>query len=199
MSTRMVRLLLSLCAVFALTLLVACESSSDNKAKGTVVAVVNQEIVYRESQAAKAAVAHLDSVSDTLRAEVTQLQAAVQNYKDAAKGQSELEASLAEMQQRFAAEQQQVTVKVTALFDKAQETCRQAAGATVIISSDLVLSYDKSVDLTDKILEEMNKTPMTFTRLGEEPEAGAASTNGTMPATNGTEKAPAPNATNSTN
>ena len=178
-------------AVSASLLLVACNPEQQQPPKPGII-VIDQETVYRESDAAKAAVAHLDSLSRDLQARLMELQAATRTDEDKDQAQEAFEAGLNELQQQFAAEQEQVTTRVTALTEQAIETIRKETGASIAIGSEMVLSRDAAVDYTARVIAEMNKTRVTFARI----DAGLPATNSTMkdvPATNAT--VPATNAT----
>ena len=220
MSFKLSRLVTSLCILISLLALTACvDDSKEAKATANVamatakealaaaqntspkVAVVNQERIYRESKAAQDAVAHLDAISENMRQRITDAQTEIQAQKDEEAARAAYEKILNEMQQEFTVEQQQVTVKVNDLFDFALEACRKEAGVQVVISSDLVLAFDATVDLTDKVLEKMNSNQVSY--MSMEPDAPADGTlpasnaTQTMPATNGTEAALSTNATSS--
>ena len=207
MSIKLSRLALGLCTLFALLALVACKEEAPKPAAAAepkavtatqatkpavTLAVVNQERIYRESNAAQEAVAHLDAISEAMRQKITDAQADIQAQKDEEAARAAYEKILGELQQEFTVEQQNVTVKVNDLFEIALEACRNEVGALVVLSSDLVLAHDASVDLTDKVLERMNKTKIDFKAMQpdapQETAVPASNSTETMPATNGTAK-----------
>ena len=201
MSIKLSRLALGLCALFALLTLAACQENPAATAKPVAeaeatkpvvtLAVVNQERIYRESDAAVEAVAYLDAISEAMRQKIADAQTDIQSQKDEEAARTAYEKILGELQQEFTAEQQNVTVKVNDLFELALDACRKEAGALVVLSSDLVLAHDASVDLTDVVLEKMNKTKIEYTKLQPDPiqenTLPASNSTETMPATNGTE------------
>ena len=207
MSMKLSRLALGLCALFALLALSACKEEAPKPAAtaepktvtatqatkpAVTLAVVNQERIYRESDAAQQAVAHLDAISEAMRQKITDAQTDIQAQKDEEAARAAYEKILGELQQEFTVEQQNVTVKVNDLFEIALEACRKEVGALVVLSSDLVLAHDSSVDLTDMVLERMNKTSIDFKTMQpdapQETAVPASNSTETMPTTNGTAK-----------
>ena len=164
-------------AMSAAMMLVACNTEKKQAPKPAII-VIDQEVVYRESDAAKAAVTHLDALSRELQTRLIELQAATRTSEDKDKAEEAFEAGLNELQQQFAAEQQQVTNKVTELSEKAIDSVRKEAGASMVIGAEVVLARDAAIDMTSKVIAEMNKTKLTFTRV----DAQVPATNGTAPA-----------------
>ena len=66
------------------------------------------------------------------------------------------------LQQRFNAEQQQVVSVLSDAYKKALELCRTKYKIDVIMTSESVVSYNPEVDVTDKVLAEMNAQPLDF-------------------------------------
>lgn len=159
MFKRLSVLLLSLVALVALG---GCLDNNDKKDSGLAIAVVDQERAYRESKVAKLAVDHLEALSQVLQVELLALQEEAQKMEDQEKSQEFFEEGLAEMQQRFAAEQQMVTIKVTELFEATVDECRKKAEANVVLSADLVLAMDDMSDLTDDVIRIMDEKEVSF-------------------------------------
>ncbi len=135
---------------------------------GKNLAVVNTDTIYQKSAASEKGTAYLKGVSSELEAELTALQKKAESTKDKKAAQMQLQQSLMGIQQRFSAEQQQVITTLSDLYKKALENCRSKYKIDLIFASDTALSYDKSVDMTDKVLEEMNALPVEFKPMNAE-------------------------------
>ena len=73
-----------------------------------------------------------------------------------------LEEGTLEMQQRLQAEDYLITTKISALFEEAVKEVKAEIGATIIISADLVMSYDEKADITDLIVAKIDKATVSF-------------------------------------
>ena len=87
--------------------------------------------------------------------------------------------------------------KVTESYQKAVDTLRAQEGMVLILGTAAAVSYDPKADVTQKVIDLMNASPVTFERMQAERTAepstngtstAAPSTNATSPSTNGTAK-----------
>ena len=159
---------------------------NENKPK---VGVVDSSRAFQESKAGKDGVAYLDALGKELQADLIKMQdTAEKENTDTAR--TALQQGFNDLQQRFAAEQQQVMNTVTDSYQKALDAVRTAEGLDVIIGTDSAVSFDPKSDLTQKVIDKMNATPVTFARVQPESDAGKApSANGTAPAGTNSTKA----------
>ena len=132
------------------------------------VAIVNTDRVYKESDPGKAGIAHLDGISNTLQAELTDLQKKAEASTNKKAAQTQFQQALMALQQRFSAEQQQVITTLNEVYQKALENSRAKYKVDVIMASDTVLSASPEADFTDKVISEMNAIPATFKPLAAE-------------------------------
>ncbi len=160
------RLFLLLLALFALA---ACSGK---------VAVLNTEKVFQESNAGKAGLAYLDDLSKELQGQLIASQQKAEAGKNKKAAQDDLQVQVRDAQQRFGAEQQQVMNKVSELYQNAMESVRAKGRYDVILSSDVAVSSSPRVDVTKHVIDEMNRTPVTFTPLAAQPEAAEAPASG---------------------
>ena len=137
---------------------------------GKNIAYVNTETIYQKSSVSEKGTTYLKGISSEVEAELVQLQKNVENApkKDKQAAQVELQAAFASIQQRLNAEQQQVVTVWSDAYKKALEQCRQKYHISAFFPADVILSGDPALDLTEKVLEEMNTIPVTFTPLKEE-------------------------------
>ena len=173
------RLFAAMC--MALFLLAGCDNQPNKadagRAPGVKIGVVDPEKIFQESKTAKAGVAFLDSVSKDLQQQLTALQTETSKMKDPQEGQAKLQQGLNDMQQRFSAEQQQVMAKVSDIYQKSLDNCRETEKFDLILGRDVALSLSPSLDITAKVIEAMDRTSVTF-----EPLTPPASQNATAPA-----------------
>lgn len=138
---------------------------------GKRVAVVNTDMVYKESALSEKGTEYLRGVSAEMQKAYEEAAAKVENAKgkkekDAA--QEAMQVSLLELQQRLNAEQQQVVTVLTDAYKNAMENCRAKGKFDIIVPSDVALSYDPTVDITSQVLKEMDATPAEFKPLQPE-------------------------------
>jgi len=141
---------------------------------GKRVAIVNTDSVYKSSAASEKGSEYLKSLSAGMQAKYEAGQAKIQtakNKEDKAAAEAEMQMILIELQQRSNAEQQQVVMVLSEAYKKAMDNCRVKGGFDLIIPSEAALAYDEAIDLTTKVIEEMNAMPIAFTPI--EPEAPA--------------------------
>lgn len=153
MQKRFLAVLLVVAMGFILT---ACDADSKK------IGVINEEKVYAESNATKAATKQLDDFSATLQPELAKIQAKLDRDPDNKALQEETNKRFYDLQQQFGVEQQRVVNKVNDLYTSTREKCRKEAKMDLILSSEVALSYDNSVDITDRVIAEMNKTTLDF-------------------------------------
>lgn len=137
---------------------------------GKRVGIVNAEQIYKESLAAEKGTQYLRDLSGSIQEEIAAIQEKAQKSKskDAA---AEMQMAFADLQQRFNAEQQQVITVLSEMFNEALETCRAKYKLDVIIAKEAALSFSPDVDMTRKVMEEMNSMPVSFTPLTAEKPA----------------------------
>ena len=144
---------------------------------GKKLAIVNTDMVYQKSSASEKGTEYIKSVTAELEAELRALEENAEKAKDKKAAQAELQQALMAIQQRFNAEQQQVVNTLSEAYKKALDNCRAKFKYDIIMSNELALSYDSAVDITQKVMDEMNAIPIEFKSLAEEaptqPEAPA--------------------------
>ncbi len=163
------------------------------------VGVVDMETVFKTSQGGKDAVAHLETIGKSLETEFGRLQEIGQNAPENVELQQQLGTIFQGLQKSFEGAQQEDFNVLNESYLAALEKCRVEAGMLVVLNKQAVQKADPSVDLTDKVIAEMNKTKIAFKefKLPEIPAINTNSTNSTKAAPEANATAPAP-VTNST-
>lgn len=142
-----------LCALLLLVLvsgaLVGCNS-------GNKIAVVDGAKVFRESKPGQEAMNYLRDKSTELQAEAKAAQDKVQ-AKQTQENAAAFQEAVTRYQTTMGSEQQRVVGLLQDQFNKILEKYRKDNKVDVILAKDVVLSYDEASDITNKIIEEINK------------------------------------------
>jgi outer membrane protein len=144
-----------------------CISPADSSAPA--VAVVDSARVFKESEPGKAGIKHLESLHETMQAELSALQQELQDKPNNETLQQKLQEKYMVYQQRISAEQQQVINTLNGAIQKALDACRIQQKLALIVGTDVVLSYGPAADITGAVISEVNKARVEFKPL--EPEA----------------------------
>ena len=89
--------------------------------------------------------------------------------------QRELQAIYMGGQQRINAEQQNVVSQLLDLTQRLVNNYRKANGLSVVLGTDVAVAYDPALDVTNALLDEMNKQKVNFVSVSNpQPEAPAA-------------------------
>ncbi len=132
------------------SLLAACNNTPK-------IAVVDGAKVFRESKPGQDAMAYLRTKSNDLQAEAKAAQEKVQ-AKQSQENAAAFQEAVTKYQTTMGAEQQRVVGLLQENFNKLLEKYRKDNKVDVVIAKDVVLSSDESTDITNKIIEEFNKT-----------------------------------------
>ena len=138
---------------------------------GKRIAVVNTDILYKESVVSEKATQYLQTLSSEMQKVYTEAAAKVEKAKTKQEkevAQAEMQVKLMELQQRFTAEQQQVAIAMTNASKKAMETCRVKGKFDMVLPAEIALSHAPELDITKQVVEEMNTIPVEFTPIAPE-------------------------------
>jgi len=155
--------------LFATLLLSGCISPADSS--DSAVAVVDSTRIFKESDPGKAGIKHLETLHESMQAELNALQQDLQAKPNDEALQQKLQEKYLAYQQRISAEQQQVINTLNAAIQKAIDVCRVQKKLALIVGTDVALSYGPSADVTDMVISEVNKAKVEFHPI--EPEADA--------------------------
>ena len=157
-----------LCAFLLLAALVSVLAACGNS--NNKIAVVDGAKVFRESKPGQDAMAYLRTKSTELQAEAKSAQEKVQ-AKQSQENAAAFQEAVTKYQTTMGSEQQRVVGLLQDQFNKILEKYRKDNKVDVILAKDVVLSYDEAADITNKVIEEINKTTID---LNAKPEAKAA-------------------------
>ncbi len=132
------------------SLLAACNNSPK-------IAVVDGAKVFRESKPGQDAMAYLRTKSTELQAEAKAAQEKVQ-AKQSQENAAAFQEAITRYQTTMGSEQQRVVGLLQENFNKILEKYRKDNKVDVVLAKDVVLSFEESSDITNKVIEEFNKT-----------------------------------------
>lgn len=123
------------------------------------IAVVDGAKVFRESKPGTDAMAYLRDKNNELQAEAKAAQEKVQ-AKQTQENAAAFQEAVTKYQSTMGAEQQRVVGLLQEQFNKILEKYRKDNKVDVIIAKDVALSYDDANDITNKVIEEINKVTL---------------------------------------
>ena len=163
------RFILSLLLALVLCL-GACEQSSSKNAP--TVGIVDLSRLVRDSEPGKAANAFLEKTQKSFNDRILALQNKLQANADDEKVRAEFQSLYLGLQQRMQAEEQNVNNVLLDHILRTVKEYRQQAGLDAIVRSEAVLDYDKALDITDMVLDNLNKKNIEFKAVtSDQPKA----------------------------
>ena len=163
------RFILSLLLALSLCL-GACEQSSSKNAP--TVGIVDLSRLVRDSEPGKAANAFLEKTQKSFNDRILALQNKLQANADDEKVRAEFQSLYLGLQQRMQAEEQNVNNVLLDHILRTVKEYRAKQGLGAIVRSEAVLDYDKALDITDMILDELNKKNIEFKAVtSDQPKA----------------------------
>lgn len=153
------RFILSLLLALVLCL-GACEQSSSKNAP--TVGIVDLSRLVRDSEPGKAANAFLEKTQKSFNDRILALQDKLQADTKDEKVRAEFQTLYLSLQQRMQAEEQNVNNVLLDHILRTVKEYRQQAGLDAIVRSEAVLDYDKALDITDMVLDNLNKKNIEF-------------------------------------
>ncbi|WP_320169443.1 OmpH family outer membrane protein [Maridesulfovibrio sp.] len=130
-----------------------CQQQASSEAK---IGFVDTNRVFKECKAGAEGMAYLQQAGEEFKAKFTEMQktlAGNQTEENTRKFQE----ALGEYQTKMGAEQNRIVEALQNGFTKAVDEFRTANGYSAILSVETAVSYDKSADISDKIIEALNK------------------------------------------
>lgn len=159
MAYRMLRILSVLCCVCFTPLFL-------QTAWGMDVAVVDVPRILSESQPGKAGEAHLKKAQEALQKGMDDVLALYKGKENTPEAQQALRESQVALERQLAVERQAVLQVLGGLLEKAVKDWRQANKKyTHVISSQVLLDFDKTTDVTAAVMKLMNLMTPKFAPL----------------------------------
>ena len=178
-----------------LSLLVLCLAVSgcqQTQKPAVKVGVVDMNRLLRDSEPGKEASRFLEGMQKEIQQQSDDVQARLGKDPENEALQRELQAIYMGGQQRINAEQQNVVSQLLDLTQRLVNNYRKANGLSVVLGTDVAVAYDPALDVTNALLDEMNKQKVNFVSVSNpHPEAPAKAAQDTKAAEKPAEK-PAP-------
>lgn len=147
---------------FSLALLVLILAFSTTACVGSKVGVINPTRLFQDSESGKAGLAHLKQIESEMQTQLTTAQEMLKKSPDDEALRSRFQQTFAGYQQLITDQQQKVVESVNKQIEAALDVCRGQKGLAAILNGEAVLSYAPDTDVTDAVLAEMNKAPLSF-------------------------------------
>ena len=161
-----------------LSLLVLCLAVSgcqQTQEPAVKVGVVDMNRLLRDSEPGKEASRFLEGMQKEIQQQIDDVQARLGKDPENEALQRELQAIYMGGQQRINAEQQNVVSQLLELTQRLVNNYRKANGLSVVLGTDVAVAYDPALDVTNALLDEMNKQKVNFVSVSNpQPEAPAA-------------------------
>lgn len=161
-----------------LSLLVLCLAVSgcqQPQEPAVKVGVVDMNRLLRDSEPGKEASRFLEGMQKEIQQQIDDVQARLGKDPENEALQRELQAIYMGGQQRINAEQQNVVSQLLDLTQRLVNNYRKANGLSVVLGTDVAVAYDPALDVTNALLDEMNKQKVNFVSVSNpQPEAPAA-------------------------
>lgn len=161
-----------------LSLLVLCLAVSgcqQTQEPAVKVGVVDMNRLLRDSEPGKEASRFLEGMQKEIQQQIDDVQARLCKDPENENLQRELQAIYMGGQQRINAEQQNVVSQLLDLTQRLVNNYRKANGLSVVLGTDVAVAYDPALDVTNALLDEMNKQKVNFVSVSNpQPEAPAA-------------------------
>lgn len=161
-----------------LSLLVLCLAVSgcqQTQEPAVKVGVVDMNRLLRDSEPGKEASRFLEGMQKEIQQQIDDVQARLGKDPENENLQRELQAIYMGGLQRINAEQQNVVSQLLDLTQRLVNNYRKANGLSVVLGTDVAVAYDPALDVTNALLDEMNKQKVNFVSVSNpQPEAPAA-------------------------
>ena len=131
--------------------------------------------LLRDSEPGKEASRFLEGMQKEIQQQIDDVQARLGKDPENENLQRELQAIYMGGQQRINAEQQNVVSQLLDLTQRLVNNYRKPNGLSVVLGTDVAVAYDPALDVTNALLDEMNKQKVNFVSVSNpQPEAPAA-------------------------
>lgn len=135
------------------------------------VGVVDAKAVFQTSKVAVSGMEYLKTMGGTMEKELREMQSGLgQNATQ--ESQKEFQDAVAKSQSDFGQVQKRIAEALQDRFTAIVDALREAEGLQVILPKDGVIAFDSAVDVTDKVIAEMDKESVDFEALLKAGESG---------------------------
>ena len=129
---------------------------------GTKVGLVNPNRLFQESASGKAGIEHLKQMEGTLQEQLTAAQKLIEKKPGDENLRMQVQQEFASYQQLATNEQRKVVESINTQVKSTLEAVRIQKKLDAIFTSENALSFDDKIDVTNEVLTEMDRKPLTF-------------------------------------
>ena len=153
----MKRIITMLCiTLLGLMLLVGCTEPA-----GVKIGVVDEDVAFKDNKAAAAAMAYLQGVGAPLQEKAENAYKAMQ-AEQTEDNVAAYKLAMGELQNIMNGEQQRVVALIDQKFNETLDAYRVEKGLTLILSTESVISFDDTADITSDIVAAMDNIELDF-------------------------------------
>ncbi len=149
---------------------------------GTQIALVNPGRLFQDSESGKAGIRHLKELEATMQQQFTSAQKMIEKKPGDEALRVKIQREFSAYQQIVNSEQQKVVESINNQIKASLETVRTQKKLDVIFSTENALDFNGKMDVTDAVLSEMNRSPLTFAPTTITPIEDALKKNAAQPA-----------------
>ncbi|MDL2307364.1 OmpH family outer membrane protein [Desulfovibrio sp. OttesenSCG-928-C06] len=140
-------------------------SACNSDAPADKIAMVDAEAVFQKSKLAAAGMKHIESMNAQLQERLGKMQEELLADSNNAELEQRLQSELFALQASMDESQRAVAEQINGIFDKAVEDCRKTSKLEVILPKQLVMAAREGADVTDKVVELMDKQTVDFSAI----------------------------------
>lgn len=153
-------------SLLALSLaLFACNEQKEPAAPAPTplkIAVVDAEQVFQRSKLASDGMIFIEEQSQILNQRLFEMQKQVEADPENQELSATLQAELSMLQQQFELDQVEAAEKINAIFNEVVEEYRKSNDLEAVLPVQIVISYRPGADITNLIVERMDKKTIDF-------------------------------------
>ena len=129
---------------------------------GTKVGLVNPNRLFQESASGKAGIEHLKQMEGSLQEQLAAAQKLIEKKPGDENLRMQVQQEFASYQQIATDEQRKVVESINTQVKSTLEAVRVQKKLDAIFTSENALSFDEKIDVTNEVLTEMDRKPLTF-------------------------------------
>jgi Skp family chaperone for outer membrane proteins len=150
-----------LCLILSVFVLVGC-SEEKSKSQGFKVAVMEGQAVFAKSRIAMDGLAYAEEIEAKRRARRDEITAKISEKPDDEALKSSLEKEKREIEIAAETVQRGIGDKIYKLFEQTVTDYRKANNIEIVLPKEAAISFDEQADITDIIVELMDKSDLNF-------------------------------------
>lgn len=139
-----------------------CATLSACQTGGQKVALVDMGRVFQEAAPAQAGQQYLADLNMKLQTQFAEIQQKMGDKEPSPEEMAQIQQSVASLRANLESAQKRVMDRFDAKMTEVMDKYRADNGYTVMMLKETIVSFDKSIDVTEAIIAEMNKITLNF-------------------------------------